>query len=440
MLKNKNLNNFKKKIFNKQSKISIMGLGYVGLPLALSFAKSGYNVHGYDIDRFKIHSIKKSKSYISSVSNYYLAKYKKKFKSSSNINHVENSDIIIICVPTPINEKKLPILSHVKEVMHKLSTIKVKHKLIIFECTSYPGTTEEYFLPFIKKKKLRIGSNIFLGYSPEREDPGNKKFSLEKKNIPKIVSGYTADCLSLTKLLYSKISKTIPVENIKTAEFTKLLENIYRTVNIGLINELKKVSDKMNINIFNAVNAAKTKPFGYQPFYPGPGVGGHCIPVDPFFLTWKAKKLGIDTKFIKLSGQINDQRPKLIIKKINRFFTKNNKFEKLNCLIVGVAYKKDCDDLRLSPALKIIDILQKTKRFKIDILDDKISIKAKSNFNKISFISKKKLNKKTLSKYDFCLIVTDHSNVNYEIIRKHSKMIFDTRNVYKRKYRNVNLI
>ena len=440
MLKNKNLNNFKKKIFNKKAKISIMGLGYVGLPLALSFAKSGYYVHGYDIDNFKIQSIKKDNSYISSVSNYYLAKYKKKFKSSSNINHVENSDIIIICVPTPINEKKLPILSHVKDVMDKLSTIKVKDKLVIFECTSYPGTTEEYFLPFIKKKRLIIGSNIFLGYSPEREDPGNKKFFLEKKNIPKIVSGYTADCLSLTRLLYSKISNTISVENIKTAEFTKLLENIYRTVNIGLINELKKVSDKMNINIFDAVNAAKTKPFGYQPFYPGPGVGGHCIPVDPFFLTWKAKKLGIDTKFIKLSGQINDQRPKLITNKLNRYLIKNKRYKNIKCLIIGIAYKKDCDDLRLSPALKIIDILDKSKKYKINILDDEISKKAKSNFNKFNFISKKKINKKNLSKYDFCLIVTDHSNVNYEIIRKYSKMVFDTRNVYKKKYRNVSLI
>ncbi len=292
----------------------------------------------------------------------------------------------------------------------------------------------------LKKKRLKIGSDIFLGYSPEREDPGNKKFSLEKKNIPKIVSGYTTDCLSLTQLLYSKISNTISVENIKTAEFTKLLENIYRTVNIGLINELKKVSDKMNINIFDAVNAAKTKPFGYQPFYPGPGVGGHCIPVDPFFLTWKAKKLGIDTKFIKLSGQINDERPKLITKKLNRYLIKNKKFKNIRCLVIGIAYKKNCDDLRLSPALKIIDILNKSKKYKINILDDEISKKAKSNFNKFKFITKKQLNKKTLGKYDFCLIVTDHSNVNYEIIRKYSKMIFDTRNVYKKKYKNVSLI
>ena len=440
MLKKKNINNLKKKIFNKHAKISIIGLGYVGLPLALSFAKNGFYVHGYDIDNFKIQSIKKSISYISSVSNYYLTKSKKKFISSSNINDVENSDIIIICVPTPINEKKLPILSHVKDVMDKLSMIEIKDKLIIFECTSYPGTTEEYFLPFIKKKKLRIGSNIFLGYSPEREDPGNKKFSLEKKNIPKIVSGYTTDCLSLTRLLYSKISNTISVENIRTAEFTKLLENIYRTVNIGLINELRKVSDKMNINIFDAVNAAKTKPFGYQPFYPGPGVGGHCIPVDPFFLTWKAKKLGINTEFIKLSGQINDERPKIITNKINKFLIKNKKYKNIKCLIVGIAYKKDCDDLRLSPALKIIEILNKSKKYKINIFDDEISKKAKLNLNKYYFINKKQLNKKTLGKYDFCLIVTDHTNVNYEIIRENSKMVFDTRNVYKKKYKNVNLL
>ena len=240
--------------------------------------------------------------------------------------------------------------------------------------------------------------------------------------------------------MYSKISNTISVENIRTAEFTKLLENIYRTVNIGLINELRKVSDKMNINIFDAVNAAKTKPFGYQPFYPGPGVGGHCIPVDPFFLTWKAKKLGINTEFIKLSGQINDERPKIITNKINKFLKKNKKYKNIKCLIVGIAYKKDCDDLRLSPALKIIEILNKSKKYRINIFDDEISKKAKLNLNKYYFINKKQLNKKTLGKYDFCLIVTDHTNVNYEIIRENSKMVFDTRNVYKKKYKNVNLL
>ena len=196
----------------------------------------------------------------------------------------------------------------------------------------------------------------------------------------------------------------------------------------------------MNINIFDAVNAAKTKPFGYQPFYPGPGVGGHCIPVDPFFLTWKAKKLGINTEFIKLSGQINDERPKIITNKINKFLIKNKKYKNIKCLIVGIAYKKDCDDLRLSPALKIIEILNKSKKYRINIFDDEISKKAKLNLNKYYFINKKQLNKKTLGKYDFCLIVTDHTNVNYEIIRENSKMVFDTRNVYKKKYKNVNLL
>ena len=434
MLINQKLINFKKKIQKKKASISVIGLGYVGLPLALSFAKNGFKVHGYDIDKFKIKSIKSGKSYISSVSSGYLTKCKERFKSSSNIYDVENSDIVIICVPTPINDKKLPILSHVKDVMDKLSTIKVKDKLIIFECTSYPGTTEEYFLPSIKKKALEIGKNIFLGYSPEREDPGNRKFSLEKKNIPKIVSGYTTDCLSLTRLLYSKISDTISVENIKTAEFTKLLENIYRTVNIGLINELKKVSDKMNINIFDAVNAAKTKPFGYQPFYPGPGVGGHCIPVDPFFLTWKAKKLGVETKFIKLAGQINDERPKTIVNKIKKYF---NSEKKLKCLIIGIAYKKDCDDVRLSPAIKIIELLKKNLNIKINILDSVVSNKTKKNLKNYKFVEKNKINKDFLKTFDFSIIITDHSNIDYEKIRRNLKIIFDTRNVFKKKYENI---
>ena len=287
MKKEKVFLEFKQSIKNKKSTISVIGLGYIGLPLSLAFIKAGFKVIGIDKDIKKINIINSNKSYISTISdNQIKISRKRNFFVTNKFSLISKSNIIIVCVPTPVNKNKKPIMDHIASVVEKIKKYLVKNQLFILECTTYPGTSEEYFLPIFKKKKLDIGKNIFLGYSPEREDPGNLKYSIIKGNLSKVVSGYTDSCEVLVKELYSTVIKKVhPVSNIRTAEFTKLLENIYRSVNVGLVNELYKICLKMNINIYEAINAASTKPFGYKAFFPGPGVGGHCIPVDPYFLS-----------------------------------------------------------------------------------------------------------------------------------------------------------
>lgn len=433
MNKNFYYNLLRKKIINNTSIVGIIGLGYVGLPLAISFSSVKLKTTGYDIDVNKITNLKKNISYISSVSNSSLIKVNKFFNPTNDFKKLNHVDIIIVCVPTPINEKnKVPNLSYVKDVIKKLYSINLNNKLIIFECTSYPGTSEEFFLPVVQKKKLHIGKNIFLGYSPEREDPGNKKFSLDKKNIPKIVSGYTTRCLSLLNILYSKITqKTVPVSNIRTAEFTKLLENIYRSVNIGLINELTEIGNKFNIDIYECINAAKTKPFGYQAFYPGPGVGGHCIPVDPYFLSWKAKKIGGQTKFIHLAGKINDQKPEKIANKIIGLI-KKKKINIKSILFLGVTYKKNCNDIRMSPIVKIIKTVKKKTKSQIYIYDTYTKLNKIPNITSLNYIDKV-LGKSFLKKIDLVIIGANHDNVDYEFIANNSRLIFDLHNTFDQK-------
>jgi UDP-N-acetyl-D-glucosamine dehydrogenase len=331
-------------------------------------------------------------------------------------------------------------MKYVKEVINKLKKYSLKDKLIILECTTYPGTTEEYFLPIVKKQNLLLGKNIFLSYSSEREDPGNKNFSVIKNNITKLVSGQTANCLLLSSILYSNIAKKIhTVSDIKTTEFTKLLENIYRSVNIGLINEMKAIAEKFDINIYEAIDAAKTKPFGYQPFYPGPGVGGHCIPVDPYFLTWKAKKYGIKTKFIQLAGTINESRPAAVVRDLFKHLKIKKSLSKLKCLVLGLAYKKNSDDTRMSPSIEILKLLNNKIKKNIYLYDhyikeDNLEYK---NYKKILL---NEITKKFLKRLDFILILTDHDGLDYNFFRKNSKIVFDTRNVYKNhiyKFKNV---
>ncbi len=429
--------NLKNKIKRKKNIVGIMGLGYVGLPLAMAFSLSKIKTIGYDINKKRVALLKRKKSYLSSVSDDIIRKTYKNFDTTSNVEDLSKSDVIIICVPTPINETtKIPILKHVKEVILKLEKINLTKKIIIFECTSYPGTTEEIFIPFAKRKKNEIGENIFLGYSPEREDPGNKKYSLEKKNIPKIISGKTNKCQELTSLVYKQITnKLVTVSNIKTAEFTKLLENIYRSINIGLINELSEISNKFNINIIESITAAKTKPFGFHAFYPGPGVGGHCIPVDPYYLRWKAKKLGIDSKFIKLAGKINDNRPEIVFNNIKKKLNqRKSKFK--NILFIGLAYKKNCDDLRNTPVLKIIKRFKKMQS-KIYCYDPYVNMTDYPILKKLITKQLKYLSKKNLKEFDVVIIGTDHDNIEYNLIKKYSNLIFDTRNIFRSKQKNI---
>lgn len=431
MKKNLTFLNIKNKISKNKEKIAVIGLGYVGLPLAVTFAKRKIKVIGLDNDKKKIARLNKCESVISTISKETLKKIKNDILFSSNFDHLKNCDVIIICVPTPIYIRyKIPMMEHVKNVIDQISSYSIKNKLIILECTTYPGTTEEFLLPKIKDQKLNEGENVFIGYSAEREDPGNKTFSILHKNITKVVSGKSSNSLYLVDKIYSKITnKTFKVSNIKTAEFTKLLENIYRSVNIGMINEMKAICDKFEINIYESIEAAKSKPFGFHAFYPGPGVGGHCIPVDPYFLSWKANQLGARTRFIKLAGEINEARPANIVDQLIDNL-QNKKMSKLKCLLLGMTYKKNSDDLRMSPAVEVLKLIRKKITKNIYVCDSNLPKKLPSAKN-YKLIDSKKLNKSLLKKIDFVVILTDHDNINYELIEKNSNLIFDTRNVYK---------
>jgi UDP-N-acetyl-D-glucosamine dehydrogenase len=421
-------------IKNKTAKISIIGLGYVGLPLAIKFSSLGFEVYGFEKDQNKIQDLNKSKIYVDTIKKDDFIKVKnKKFKYSSNKAILSKCDIHIICVPTPITQNKTPDMTYLNDSRDLISEINLTNKAIILESTTYPGTTEELFLPLLKKKKLKIGKNVALIYSPERIDPGNKKFSVE--NTPKIVSGYTKTCLKIAENIYKNITQIVPVTNIKTAEFTKILENVYRSINIGFVNEMKMISEKLEIDIFEVIDAAKTKPFGYVPFYPGPGLGGHCIPVDPYLLSWKAKELNINTRFIELSGEINNYMPEYVVTKINQIISQNNK--KINdskILILGVSYKKDSPDTRETPSIKIINNLKK-QGFDV-FVSDKFCSKFYLKKNKLKNIN---LNAKNISNFDCVVIVTDHSYFDYSLIEKKAKLIVDCRgrikNINKSKIR-----
>lgn len=432
-------NDLKIKINSKKLIIGVIGLGYVGLPLGLSLASKGFKVFGIDNDKKKISILKKKQSYINSISLKSLKKVNNKFFfPTTEMEKVTECDAIIICVPTPIDDFKNPLVKYIVQVIKKIKKYIRKNQIIILECTTYPGTTEEFFLPIIKKKKLILGKNFFLGYSPEREDPGNKIYSISKGNLPKVVSGYTKECEKLVSMIYLKITNKIyKTENIKSAEFSKLLENIYRSVNISLINELTLISKKLNLNINDIINAASTKPFGFQSFYPGPGVGGHCIPVDPYFLYWKAKKLGINLEFIKLAGRVNDKRPIILSKEILNYL-RNSKFKKSKGTIVfyGVTYKKDSDDIRESPSRVILKNINESFK-KIKVCDPVLSNLSKRALREYDIIKDKKNYYKFNNKKDIAIILANHSKFNYQMIRKKFKIVFDCRNSFHQPYKNV---
>ena len=424
----------KNKINSKRAVISVIGLGYVGLPLCMALLKANFKVFGIDNNLNKIKILQKGESYISTIKNSEIRKNSKKyFYPTTNFKNIENADVIIICVPTPININKKPNMQYVKNVVKQVDKYVKKNQLIILECTSYPGTTEEYFLPIFNMKKLKVGYDIFLGYSPEREDPGNKIYSITKGNLAKVVSGYSVNCKKLTAQVYKSITKKIFLTNdIKTAEFTKLLENIYRSVNIGLVNELFLLCKKMGINIYDALSAAKTKPFGFNGFEPGPGVGGHCIPVDPYYLTYKAKEFGLTTKFIKLAGEINDNRPIQIANKIVSYLRKKKSLNNKKILILGITYKKNSDDLRGSPIITICKLLRSKIKNKILICDPNMNKFADNNLKKFDFIDLKTLkNKQFLNNLALCFIGANHDIFDLKFISKNVGKIFDSRNSFK---------
>jgi len=428
MHKNSLVQLFTNKINRKRLKIGIIGLGYVGLPLLYAFSKNKRTkVFGFDNDKSKIKKLVLGKSYI----NYFKKEnihemILNKVQFTYNFSRIKEVDIIILCLPTPLKKNKVPDMSYINNFLKQNSKYFQKNQAISLESTTYPGTSREIVLPHILKKKFIPGQDFALIYSPEREDPGNKKFNLSK--IPKVVGGLTNNCKDIGSKIYSLLNiKIIKTSSIEIAEFTKILENVYRSVNIGLVNELKMLCTKMKIDIFEIINAAKTKPFGFQAFYPGPGYGGHCIPIDPFLLSWVAKRYNFETKFIKLSGEINSRIISSIEKKIIKIVNKKG----AKILILGVAYKKNVDDYRESPALVLMNKLFKRK-INFDYYDPYVKMINKSrSLKKISNIKSIKLNYKNIPSYDLVALITDHDLIDYSKLQKYSKLILDSRGVYK---------
>ena len=415
-----------------KSTIGIIGLGYVGLPLSIRFSEEGFKVVGFDIDKEKVDLLNSSKSYIKHINFDDIAAMSANgFMATSDFSQIATVDVIIICVPTPLGVHNEPDLSFIHGTLENIKPYLKENQLLVLESTTYPGTTEEEIVPVIKNAGFNIGENFFIGYSPEREDPGNKKYST--KTIPKVVSGVTENCLDLTKALYDRIvDQTVPVSSPKVAEMTKILENIHRAVNIGLVNELKIVANKMDIDIYEVINAAATKPFGFTPYYPGPGLGGHCIPIDPFYLTWKAKEVGMNTRFIELAGEINTLMPHYVIQEVGESLNSVGKAIKgSKILVLGLAYKKNVDDLRESPSLELIDILV-DKGALVDYCDPYFKSIPHTRKHQIE-LNAKELSDDILKNMDLVLLATDHDGFDYDLIKKHSKMIIDTRGRFNKR-------
>ena len=412
-----------RKINSKTFKVGIVGLGYVGLPLMCLIAKKKIDVFGFDVDLEKINLLKKKKSYISDLSNKEL-----KILNSKNIfdkkgfKNIAKVDLVILCLPTPLRENLKPDMRIIQNCFNQIKKFLKKNQVLILESTVYPGATEDLFLKFIEKK-FEIGKDFYLCYSPERINPGVKG-KIKYHNTTKVVSGYTLNCQKIIKRFYGVFFDKIHLtKNIKIAEISKLYENTYRAVNIGLVNQIKMITDKININIYDVINASATKPFGFTKFIPGPGLGGHCIPIDPLFLSWIAKKNKSDSRFIDLARKVNIDVLKWTIKKIYNFI-KRKRLKKI--LLVGMAYKKNVNDDRESPSKEIFNFFH-SKKLKIHFYDPLIK---KIKINNKAFFSLRSLNINNLKKYDLIIIGTDHDLLNYKMILKHSKYIFDTRGVY----------
>lgn len=413
------------KLENKEAKIAIIGLGYVGLPLAVSFALAGFNILGIDQKTKCKNMINRGENYIADVSDQELKQVvkKKKLKAFTDFKCLAQADVICICVPTPLDKNKQPDIQFVRAVTDQIVKYLKKGQMIILESTTYPGTTEEIILPKLEATGLKVGQDFYLAFSPERVDPGNVTY--KTKDIPKVVGGVTKKCGDLAQVFYSQIiAKTHLVSSPRVAEMEKLLENVFRSVNIALVNELAILCKKMDIDVWEVIDAAKSKPYGFMPFYPGPGIGGHCIPLDPFYLSWRAKEYNITTRFIELAGEINDRMPEYVVQLIQDGLNRRKKsLKEARILVLGAAYKKDIADLRESPAIKIMEILIK-KGAKIKYNDPYIPEIVVAG----QALSSTKLNKQVFKSSDCVLIATDHSAYNYDQVVAQASLIVDTRN------------
>src|SRR5262245_60445570 len=416
-----------------KARVGVIGLGYVGLPLVLRFAEEHFSVIGFDVDNVKVRKLNAGESYIRHIPSERLQILlkEKRFEATSDFARLAEADCIIICVPTPLTAKKDPDLQYIEKTADSLAKTLRKGQLISLESTTYPGTTDEILLERFRKSGLEVGRDYFLVFSPEREDPGNAKFST--RTIPKVVGGTTPDCLELGKTLYSQIiDRVIPVSSTRAAEMVKLLENIYRSVNIALVNELKLLGERMSIDVWEVIDAASTKPFGYTPFYPGPGLGGHCIPIDPFYLSWKAKEYDFSTRFIQLAGEINTSMPHHVVERVSEALNERAKsIKNSKILMLGVAYKKDVDDVRESPAMEIMELLQ-ARGAALSYSDPYIPKLHKMRNYDFSHMSSVELTENVLKSQDVVLITTDHTVFDYQSVVDHSSLVVDTRNATRK--------
>ncbi len=418
----------KEKIEKKKAVVGVIGLGYVGLPLAVEFGDQGFMVLGFDINKKKVDLINSGRSDIDDIKDVQVKKLVQKglLKATINFALLRKADCISICVPTPLSKTKDPDVSYILSAVNQVRKYLHPGQLVVLESTTYPGTTEELILPILEETGLKVGKDFFLSFSPERVDPANKNFTV--KNTPRVVGGITPLCTRISKLFYEQIiSKVVPVSSTQSAEMVKLLENTFRSVNIGLVNEVALMCDRLKIDTWEIIHAADTKPFGFMPFYPGPGLGGHCIPIDPHYLSWKLKSLNYYARFIELAGEINSHMPEYVVERVTRILNQVKKTLKdSNILVLGVAYKKNIRDVRESPALDVIKLLQNAGA-KVKYNDPHVpSILMDSYVMKST-----KLTSALLKKTDCVVIVTDHSAYDYDWIVRNSKLIFDTRNATK---------
>lgn len=430
-----NIETLKQNILSKKATVGIIGLGYVGLPLVHVAHGADFHVVGFDVDEGKISKLKSKQSYIRHINDAVVADIMGtgKFIPTSDFTKLRDVDVIIMCVPTPLSKYRDPDMSYVEATTRMIAKHLRPGHLVILESTTYPGTSRELMIPILEEGGLKAGKDFFIGYSPEREDPGNPTFSTIK--IPKVVGGFGEDSINLTDALYQTFGiHTIPVSSLETAEAVKLTENIFRSVNIALVNELKTVFSAMGIDIWEVIDAAKTKPFGFMPFYPGPGLGGHCIPIDPFYLTWKAREFGLSTRFIELAGEINTSMPQYVITKLQD--TLDTQFQKSihssRILIVGAAYKKNVDDPRESPSFVIMESLMKRGAI-VDYTDPFVpEILPMREHPTLVGMKSVSLTPDTLKTYDAAFIITDHDDVDYEMIVRHTPVTVDTRHATKK--------
>ena len=424
------LETLKAKLANHQAVIGIVGLGYVGLPLMLRFAEVGYRVIGFDVDRAKVESLNQGLSQIEHIPSAAIAAARAAgFEATTDFSHARAADVLIICVPTPLDRHREPDLSYVIGSMESLVPHLRAGQLVSLESTTYPGTTDEELKPRIEAAGLKVGEAVFLVFSPEREDPGNPNFCT--RTIPKICGGVTSACLDAGIALYSRIiDRVVPVSSTRAAEMTKLLENIHRAVNIGLVNEMKMVADRMGIDIHEVIDAAATKPFGFVPYYPGPGLGGHCIPIDPFYLTWKAREYGVHTRFIELAGEVNHAMPEWVVGKVADALNQRGKALKgSRILVLGIAYKKNVDDMRESPALAMMDLLHR-KGALLAYSDPHVPVFPTSEEHPFELVSEP-LSPETLARHDCVLVATHHDRFDWDMISQHAGLIVDSRGVYR---------